>query len=101
MGQRVDLHEILCAILGSRNVYFQPPTGFKMTYDCIVYKRGKIDSRFANNKPYHHANRYSVTVIYRDPESPIPGKIAELPMCVHDRYFSSDNLHHDVFTLYY
>lgn len=101
MGQRVDLHEILCAILGSRNVYFQPPTGFKMTYDCIVYKREKIESRFANNKPYHHTNRYSVTVIYRDPESHIPGKIAELPMCIHDRYFSSDNLHHDVFTLYY
>ncbi len=101
MGQRVDLHEILCAILGSRNVYFQPPTGFKMTYDCIVYKREKIDSHFANNKLYRHTNRYSVTVIYRDPESEIPQKIADLPMCVHDRYFSNDNLHHDVFTLYF
>lgn len=101
MGQRVDLHEILCAALGSRNVYFQPPTEFKMTYDCIVYKREKIDSRYANNKPYHHTKRYSVTVIYRDPESPIPDKIADLPMCSHDRYFVSDNLHHDVFTLYY
>ena len=101
MGQRLDLHEILCEALGSRNVYFQPPTGFKMTYDCIVYKREKIDSRFANNKPYHHTNRYSVTVIHRDPESTVPEKIAALPMCVHDRYFASDNLHHDVFTLYY
>lgn len=101
MGQRVDLHEILCTILGSRNVYFQPPTGFKMTYDCIVYKREKIDSRFADNTPYQHAKRYSVTAIYRDPESALPDEIAKLPMCVHDRYFTSDNLHHDVFTLYY
>lgn len=101
MGQRLDLHEILCNILGSRNVYFQPPTGFKMTYDCIVYKRDKIDSRFAGNRPYTHSNRYSVTVISRDPESPVPSKLVELPMCVHDRYFTSDNLHHNVFTLYY
>lgn len=101
MGRRLDLHEVLCAALGSRNVYYQPPTGFKMTYDCIVYKREKIDSRFADNTPYQHTRRYSVTAIYRDPESPIPDRIAQLPMCAHDRYFTSGNLHHDVFTLYY
>ena len=101
MGQRVDLHELLVAALGSRNVYFQPPEGFKLVYPCIVYTREKIDSYFATNKPYMHYNRYSITVIDRDPESEIPRKIAEFPMCVHDRYFALDNLHHDVFTLYY
>lgn len=101
MGQRLDLHEVLCNILGSRNVYFQPPTGFRMPYPCIVYKREKIDTRFAGNKPYLHTNRYSVTVIDQDPESQIPNGIADLPMCVHDRQFVNDNLYHDVFTLYY
>lgn len=101
MGRRLDLHEILCEILGSRNVYFQPPTGFQMKYPCIVYDRSKIDTRYAENVPYAHFNRYSVTVIDRDPESEIPYKIADLPKCAHDRQFVNDNLYHDVFTLYY
>lgn len=101
MDRRLELDALLRGILGSVNVYFQPPEGFKMEYDCIVYKREKIDSRFASNLPYSHAKRYSVTYIYRDPDSTIPMEIAKLPMCVHDRYFSNDNLHHDVFTLYY
>ena len=101
MGQRLDLHELLCTILGSRNVYFQPPEGFKLSYPCIVYERDRIDSDHADNQPYLHHIRYSVTVIGKDPDSLIPKKIADLPMCRYDRAFVSDNLHHDVFTLYY
>lgn len=101
MGRRIDLHELLVAAIGSRNVYFQPPEGFKMSYPCIVYRREKIDTQFAGNLPYRHTNRYSVTVIDKDPESPISGRIAAFPMCVHNREFTNDNLHHDVFTLYY
>ena len=101
MGQRLELHEELCAALGSRNVYFQPPTGFKMSYPCIVYEREKIESGHADNKPYLLTNRYSVTVIDKDPESPIPNRIVAFSQCSHNRHFISDNLHHDVFTLYY
>lgn len=101
MGQRIDLHALLIEAVGSRNVYFQPPEGFKMSYPCIVYEREKITSDHANNKPYLHHKRYSVTVIDKDPESLIPDKIAAFPTCQHDRHFVSDNLHHDVFTLYY
>ena len=35
--RRLELHEILCTILGSRNVYFQPPESIKMNYPAIVY----------------------------------------------------------------
>ena len=101
MGQRVDLHSLLVDILGSRNVYFQPPEGFKMSYPCIVYERERIESEHANNKPYIHNKRYSVTIIDKDPESPIPDMIASLAKCQHERHFVSDNLHHDVFTRYY
>lgn len=101
MGQRLDLHELLVAAVGSRNVYFQPPDGGKMSYPCIVYERERIDSEHADNKPYLHRKRYSVTVIDRDPDSPIPDRIAAFPKCRHDRHFENDNLHHDVFTLYY
>lgn len=101
MGQRPDLHDLLAEALGSENVYFQPPEGFRMKYPCIVYELEKIESSHANNKAYHHDLRYSVTVIDKDPESAVLMRIADFPKCSHDRHFVSDNLHHNIFTLYY
>lgn len=85
----------------TRHIYFQPPEGFKMSYPCIVYELDKIDTIYAGNLPYRHRNRYRITCIDKDPESIIPQKIIELPMCSHDRHFVVDNLHHDVFTIYH
>ena len=101
MGQRIDLHEMLVSAVGSRNVYFQAPEGLKMKYPCIVYERDRIEGDYASNYLYMDYNRYTITVIDKDPESEIPNKVAHFPMCRHDRHFVTDNLHHDVFTLYY
>ena len=101
MGRRLDLHEILCGVLGSRNVYFQPPESVKMGYPCIVYERSEIRSKHADDKPYLQSNAYTVTVIDRDPDSLLPAKIAAFPLCSFNRHFTSDQLHHDVFKLYY
>lgn len=101
MASRLNLHEIFCDILGSRNVYYDPPESVKMQYDAIRYSRSKINNTHANDSVYLQRNRYEVIVIYRDPDSDIPGKIASLPLCSHDRHYVADNLHHDVFTLYY
>ena len=49
--KRTDLHEILKEILGSDNVYFQPPESYKMEYPCIVYERSALTTRFADNNP--------------------------------------------------
>lgn len=101
MERRLALQKTLEELLGSRNVYYQPPTGFQMVYDCIVYSRSHIDLTFADNRPYQLKDRYQVTVIYKNPDSDLPKKVALLPMCSHDRHFTADNLHHDVFTLYF
>lgn len=99
--RREDLHALLESLLESENVYFQPPNGKLMSYPCIVYKRDDADTEFANNKPYHYTKRYMVTVIDRDPDSAIPNKIANLPMCLYNRFYTADNLNHDVFHLYF
>ena len=52
MRSRLDLHEKLVEILGSRNVYFQPPATVKMQYPCIIYKRNVMDAAYANNSKY-------------------------------------------------
>jgi hypothetical protein len=102
MGSRVQLQALLEDLLGSRNVYFQPPETVKLGYPCIIYSRGVIGkTQFANDKPYKHAVRYSVTVIDANPDSNILDKIASLPMCVFERHFTKDNLHHDIYNLYY
>ena len=101
MGLRPELHEELCTLLGSRNVYFQPPETVKMEYPAIVYERSVIDSRYANGKPYTTRKGYKVTFIGRDPDSPIPDKLALLPFCRFDRHYLFENLNHDVFLLYY
>lgn len=82
-------------------VYFQPPSNLEMQFPCIVYNRDSADTEFAGNKPYRYTKRYEVTIIDRDPDSPIPDKVAALPQCTHSSTFAVDNLNHDVFNLYF
>ncbi len=99
--RRLQLHEILCDVLGSRNVYFQPPESIKMNYPAIVYGRDVIKNSYANDGIYLTLRRYSVTVIDKNPDSPIVGKVAALPTSRFNRHYEKDNLNHDVYTIFY
>ena len=101
MGQRVDLHKKLCDILGTTNVYFQPPETIKIKYPCVIYERSSNNVKFADDNPYTTRRRYTLTVIDKDPDSELPDKISMLPLCTSDRMFTSDNLNHYVFDIYY
>lgn len=101
MANRTDLQTLLEDILGSRNVYYNPPESVKMNYDAIRYKRKTINSIFANNFVYTQNNCYELIAIYRDPDSELPIKLSRLPKCSHDRQYVVNNLIHDVFTLYF
>jgi hypothetical protein len=101
MGTRLELQQILVGLLGSDNVYFQPPPSIKMVYPCIMYKRDYAETKFSGNKPYFHQTRYLVTVIDKNPDSLIPDKIAKLPMCLFDRFYTADNLNHNVYKLFF
>lgn len=101
MSRRIELQMVFEKLLGSENVYFQPPENLKMEYDCIRYSRSKIKPDFANNRPYNLHDCYQVIVITKNPDSDLPYKIASLPMCSHDRRYTANNMNHDVFTLYY
>ncbi|MCM1524228.1 MAG: hypothetical protein NC120_07185 [Ruminococcus sp.] len=101
MNRRLELHEKLCGITGSRNVYFQPPESVKMKYPAVVYRRIRIKNGYANGGVYTHSNVYELTVIDTDPEGKIAETVSFLPKCRYDRSFVSDNLYHDVFTIIY
>lgn len=101
MLNRETLQIILEHIAGKGHVYFQPPTNLKMQYPAIVYSRDRIENQHADDIVYKQDTAYQITVIDKDPDSGIVYKVSQLPMCRHDRHFTSDNLNHDVFTLYY
>lgn len=101
MASRIELQAKLEELLGSRNVYYQPLASIQMKYPAIVYSRKSIGSAFANNSIYRQDDSYELTVIDKNPDSEIPKKILSLPFCGFDRHFVSDNLNHDVFTIFY
>lgn len=101
MVNRPNLQAELEKILGTRNVYFQPPESLKMNYPAIVYNRSDIDNTFANNGVYKQSCFYELTVIDYDPDSEIVNKVSKLPGIRFNRHYASDNLNHDVFTIYY
>ena len=99
MGLRLNLQKRLEEL--TPNVYFQPPTNVKLQYPCIIYKRDFADTKFADNEPYAHKRRYMVMVIDPNPDSEIPGKVAALPMSLFNRFYTVDNLNHDIYSVYF
>lgn len=101
MANRLDLQAELEELLGSRNVYFQPPASVRINYPAIVYTRSDIDNTFADDSVYMQSHFYEVTVIDEDPDSKIVEAISKLPTCRFSRHFTSENLNHDTFIIYY
>lgn len=101
MADRLELHSVLQELLGSSNVYYQPPESIKMQYDAIRYSKRTIDSKYANDRKYSMIDCYEIIVISRLPDNPVIKKLLSLPYCSYDRHYIADNLHHDVLTIYW
>ena len=63
MAPRLNLQTSLEQVLGSRNVYFQPPENLKMSYPAIVYHLNDEWVRHADDMGYFRKKRYQITVI--------------------------------------
>ena len=98
---RLELHKKLEDLIGSKNVYFQPPEGFKMRYPCIIYNLTYVGKLLADNEMYRDRTRYDVTIIDEDPDSDYQKEIIKWPYCSFNRFYTADNLNHWVFELYF
>lgn len=96
-----ELQFLLETLLGSKNVYFQPPEDRKLSYPCIVYQLDYVKPIYADSIPYNNAKRYLVTYIDKSPDQYIPDKIAMLPLSSFNRFYISDNLNHYAYRLYF
>lgn len=101
MANRPNLQELLKRIIGSENVYFQPPPSVQMKYPAIRYSRTKIENKYASNVVYNQHTAYQIIVIDKSPNSEIVRKISMLPLCKHNRSYKAENLNHDEFIIYY
>ena len=101
MASRLELQTKLEELLGTRNVYYQPPESQKMGYPAIRYSKNDIESKFANNTKYSNVNRYEITVIDKRPDNIVIDKILSLPLSSFDRHYVADNLNHDTIILYF
>ena len=102
MDRRSELSQVLRRILGSSNVYFQPPESIKMKYPCIRYSLSNIDMKYADNKMYADKDRYSIIVIDKNPDSVIFRNLLKTFQYISfDRFYTADNLNHWALTLYY
>ena len=102
MNKRLKLHEDLCKLLMTRNVYFQAPSSVTMKYPCIRYAKGTPNTKKANNGLYGYTECYEGVVIDPDPDSEIPRKLLEnFQMCSLGKSYPADGLNHTPFTLHY
>ena len=101
MADRLDLQSLLEELMGSRNVYYQPPEGVKMSYPAIRFSKKTIASKYANDGKYSMRDCYELVVIAKLPDNPVIKKLLALQYCSYDRHYVADNLNHDVLTIYY
>ena len=110
-----ELIRELMDLLGTEEVYFQPSADAGMNeygenyiftgieYPCFIMKRTTAYQPSANDRNYLFRPGYEVTYINRDePDSRMIERVMRrFQHCRYDRHFVADNLHHDVFTIYY
>ena len=107
MGRRLDMHHLLQQTFetatgrsSAGRVFYQPGADTRLSYPCLLYKLSNIPVDRANNSPYKVEHQYELTVIDRDPVSPLREAVVMLPFCTMTRAYESDNLHHYVFRIY-
>lgn len=102
MADRIDLQFKLEDILGSNNVYFQPPEKIKLQYPCIVYKRTRPYNRYADNNSYLIINAYTLTYIDKNPDNDMTERLLKAFNRIEaGSSYNSDSLYHYSFELYY
>lgn len=102
MADRMELQKKLCSILGSNNVYFEPPENIKINYPCFIYSIESPYTTGANNKLYSYMNSYSVTYINRDPHIEIIEKmLSSFTYATTGSSYVSDGLHHYTFDIFF
>lgn len=102
MSNRLDLQAKFEEILGSHNVYFNPPASVLMHYPAIRYELKDFRTKSANNSTMYISNTgYECVLIMKEPaDDMLLNRIRGIPYCKFGRHYKADNLNHYTFTIY-
>lgn len=102
-SQRIVFSEKLHAIMDplGGSVYYQPPENRQLKYPCLIYELNDVYTRKADNGPYSMYDRYQVTFIRHEVESPVIRQLLSLNHSSFSRHFATSGLNHDVFVIYH
>lgn len=96
-----EFQKKLETFLGSRNVYFQPPSSVRMKYPAIVYAVARTNGQHADNQKYRNMIGYTVTFIDRVSNGELSLAFEDaFPYCRFDRFYDVDNLAHYSYLIY-
>lgn len=102
MDRRLTLDAELRELLGSSNVYFQPPESKKLVYDCFVYSDESPLVRNADNRSYLIQRGYEVIHIYKNPDGSMKERFLEhFKYASFSAHYVRDSLYHDVYRLFF
>lgn len=102
MLKRVDIQEKFKFLLGSNNVYYQPPANLKMKYPAIVYSLDGLDVKRFDNIRLINKNCFSVTHIYRnESENLVEAMLKNFEYISFDNRSIVDGIYNDHYTIYW
>lgn len=102
-SRRLLLHQDLLGFTG-HPAFFQAPTSPSpvLRYPCTVYSLSDIYSVNADDMNYKNQRRYQLTYITKSPADPLIDEfLTHFKMIRFSRHFTSDNLNHYIYDLYY
>lgn len=86
-------------------VYFQAPSSpsnVKLSFPCTVYSLSDLYTLRADDMNYKTQRRYQLTYITKTPADPLIDEfITHFRQIRFSRHFTSDNLNHYIYDLYY
>lgn len=99
MTNRLTLQHKLEEILGSDNVYYNPPESQKMNFPAIVYNLSDIRQVHADNRKYVDFTSYKITIVSKKVDHPAIRGVLDLPMTKFSTNFTKNGYYHTVIFL--
>lgn len=99
MKTRTEMQSMLEEVLGSSNVYFQPPSNTSIKYPCIVYSFERFNINHADNQPYIVTGRWHIHHMYKNPKNDLKEKFLYVPFCTFDRRIVTEGVYNDYYNI--
>ena len=100
MDQRLLFHSKLSSVLPGVALFFSKPPDTELVYPCVIYTRSRAKALHANGKKYSVRPMFTCVLMTNLPDDHLFNILENMSLSTHDRSYLSDDINHDVFTIY-